>query len=85
MDIKRAWIRLLDRAGIEDLWIHDLRRTLATWMANHGASAWEIANQLAHKDRQSTEHYVHLDPARSRPQLQKVTRLLNQSQENVLQ
>ncbi|MGZ8913839.1 MAG: tyrosine-type recombinase/integrase [Methylobacter sp.] len=35
---KKAWKRLLARAGLSDLRIHDLRRTLGSWQAKTGAS-----------------------------------------------
>jgi integrase len=31
---KKAWKRILERAGIDDLRIHDLRRTLGSWQPN---------------------------------------------------
>jgi len=35
---KSAWARILERANITDLRIHDLRRTLGSWMAAAGTS-----------------------------------------------
>jgi integrase len=34
---KKAWKRVLDRAGLSNLRIHDLRRTLGSWQAKQGA------------------------------------------------
>lgn len=31
---KSGWKRILDRAGIKDLRIHDLRRTLGSWLCH---------------------------------------------------
>src|SRR5262249_5238136 len=36
-EVKSAWQRILDRAGIADLRIHDLRRTLGSWQVATGA------------------------------------------------
>lgn len=33
MEPKKGWQRILKRAGIEDLHVHDLRRTLGSWQA----------------------------------------------------
>jgi len=51
---KRAWARLLKRAEIEDLHIHDLRRSLASYMANSGADVSLIKSALNHKDINTT-------------------------------
>jgi integrase len=58
---KKAWARLLDRAGLSDLRIHDLRRTLGSWQAKTGASLLVIGKSLNHKSSQSTQIYARLD------------------------
>jgi integrase len=64
---KHAWKRVLERAGLENLRIHDLRRTLGSWQAATGASLQIIAKSLGHSDNsQATKIYsrLHLDPVR---------------------
>ena len=51
---KRRWKELLERAQISDFHIHDLRRTLASYMANSGANVALIQSALNHKDLQTT-------------------------------
>lgn len=51
---KRQWQKLLKRAEIEDLHIHDLRRSLASFMANSGADVSLIQSALNHKDIKTT-------------------------------
>lgn len=46
---------------IEDLRIHDLRRTLGSWQARTGASLTIIGKSLNHKSIQSTAVYARLD------------------------
>lgn len=53
-DVKKAWNSFLARAAIEDLHIHDLRRSLASWMANTGANVSVIRGALNHKDVKTT-------------------------------
>jgi integrase len=53
-DPKRAWARVLKRAKITDLRLHDLRRSMASWMANSGANASVIQGALNHKDIKTT-------------------------------
>lgn len=47
---KRAWSRVIERAGLQDVHIHDLRRTLASYMAIKGQSPYVIARMLGHRD-----------------------------------
>jgi integrase len=46
---KKSWTRVLKRAGLEDVRMHDLRRTLGSWMAITGASLITISYALGHK------------------------------------
>ena len=46
---------------MEDLRIHDLRRTLGSWQARTGASLVMIGKSLNHKSLQSTAIYARLD------------------------
>lgn len=57
---KRAFAHILKRAGIEDFRFHDLRHTLASWMAGMGISLHTIGKQLGHKNPSSTYRYSHL-------------------------
>ena len=63
---KRAWHSLLKRAGIENLRLHDLRRTLGSYQAINGSSLQIIGKSLGHKSMQSTQVYARLmnDPIR---------------------
>lgn len=65
VDPKRQWRNICKKAKIDDLRIHDLRRTLGSWMAITGASMLIIAGALGHKiDTSSvTGVYARLDLA----------------------
>ncbi|HQT26829.1 MAG TPA: tyrosine-type recombinase/integrase [Burkholderiales bacterium] len=58
---KKGWKRILDRSGISDLRIHDLRRTLGSWQAKTGASLSIIGKSLNHKNTSTTAIYARLD------------------------
>lgn len=58
---KKGWKRVLNRAGIANLRLHDLRRTLGSWQAKTGASLAIIGKSLNHKSPQSTAIYARLD------------------------
>jgi integrase len=62
----KAWRNILKRAGIKDLRLHDLRRTMGSWQASTGASLSVIGKSLAHKNVSTTAIYarLHLDPVR---------------------
>ena len=66
VDVKKSWARILKRAEIEDLRIHDLRRTLGSWQTALGASGFVVGKSLGHKSIQSTAVYarLNLDPVR---------------------
>jgi integrase len=59
-DPKRAWQRIRDRMGVQDITMHDLRRTLGSYMAIRGASLLKIAKALNHKSHRSTAIYARL-------------------------
>jgi len=60
MEPKKAWARLLHRAGIEDLRIHDLRRSLASFQIDAGVSLAVIGKGLGHHSQQTTAVYARL-------------------------
>ncbi len=59
-DPKAAWKSVLTRSGLKDLRIHDLRRTLGSWMAEGGTSLHIIGKTLGHKSQQATAIYARL-------------------------
>lgn len=67
LDPKRAWRALLTDAGLEDLRVHDLRRSLGSWAAIQGASLAIIGAALGHKSQDATRIYARLtvDPVRN--------------------
>jgi integrase len=63
---KNAWLRVKKRAGLDDLHLHDLRRTLGSWQRATGADLALIGRTLNHKDISTTLIYARLniDPIR---------------------
>ena len=57
---KKGWQRLLQRAGIDDLRIHDLRRSLASFQIDAGVSLAVIGKGLGHHSPQTTAVYARL-------------------------
>lgn len=58
--ITRAWYRLRAKAGIENLRIHDLRHSYASFLVNGGRSLYEVQMILGHSDPKVTMRYAHL-------------------------
>jgi integrase len=63
---KSAWQRIRERAGVPDVTVHDLRRTLGSWLAGAGYSLPMIGKALNHSSPSSTAVYARLalDPVR---------------------
>lgn len=57
----KGWDRVLEKAGITDLRIHDLRRTFGSWQAMTGASLPIIGKSLNHKTPQATAVYARMN------------------------
>ena len=72
-DGRHVWVRLLAEAGIEDLHVHDLRRSLASWQAALGSSLAVIGASLGHLDLRSTQVYSRLQLGTVRESMDKAT------------
>ena len=58
---KRAWQRIRERANTKDVRIHDLRRTLGSWLAASGYSLPMIGRVLNPSQPSATAVYARLD------------------------
>jgi integrase len=58
---KKAWQRIRSNAGIADVRIHDLRRTLGSFLAAQGYSLPLIGKALNHSNVSTTAIYARLD------------------------
>lgn len=58
--LSAAWRRALDRAGIEDLRMHDLRHTAATRMALKSGNVFLVKALTGHKTLAMLERYVNV-------------------------
>ncbi len=70
---KKAWHNLLQRADIENLRLHDLRRTLGSYQAIAGSSLNVIGKSLGHKSPLATQVYARLSADPVRESMQKGT------------
>ena len=58
VDLKKPWQRIRKRSGLEDVHIHDLRHTIASWLVQGGNSLYLVGKILNHKDLRTTERYA---------------------------
>jgi len=58
VNIYGTWERVREDAGMPDLTIHDLRRSVGSYLAQSGHSLILIGEVLGHKDLSSTEIYA---------------------------
>lgn len=61
VEVKSAWDRIRAASGLDDVRLHDLRRTLGSWQAAAGVSLPIIGKSLGHKDLSTTQVYARLD------------------------
>jgi integrase len=60
VNIAKSWRRVRRRAGLEDVRLHDLRRTVGSWLATSGASLPVIGKVLNHSNASTTQIYARL-------------------------
>jgi integrase len=72
----KAWQRIRNHAGVQDVRIHDLRHTLASWLVAQGSGLPLIGRTLNHKSTSTTERYAHLDLNPVREALERNSRLM---------
>lgn len=58
VNISKPWLRIRLAAGVKDVRIHDLRRTVGSWMAQSGSSLHLIGKVLNHSNTSTTAIYA---------------------------
>lgn len=57
-DIKDAWNRVKRRASVDDVRLHDLRRTVGAWLTQSGVPIQIVKEVMNHKDIKTTLVYA---------------------------
>ena len=78
---RKSWADLLERAGIEDLHFHDLRRSMGSYMTISGASTTIVGKGLGHRDKKATQVYERLNLAPVRKSMDDAIRLMKAGSE----
>ena len=58
VNIDKPWRRIRKAAGVEDVCLHDLRRTVGSWLAQAGNSLHLIGRVLNHSNQATTAVYA---------------------------
>ena len=61
--------QILKRSGLENIRVHDLRRTVGSWLAQAGTSLHLIGDVLNHKDTKTTAGYAYFQTQQRREAL----------------
>ncbi len=60
VNIEKNWRRIRSEAGLEEVRLHDLRRTVGAWLAEHGTSLLIIQKAFNHASSSTTQIYARL-------------------------
>jgi len=79
LEPRKGWLRILRRADLDGVRLHDLRRTMGSYQTIGGASTAIVGRTLGHKNPTSTLVYARmtLDPVREA--MEKAVALMNQA------
>ena len=61
MSVFHTWNKARIAAGLEDVRMHDLRHSFASFLVNSGRSIYKVKELLGHAHIKTTERYAHLD------------------------
>lgn len=57
-----AWDSIRRKVGLQEVRLHDLRHSFASFLVNSGRSLYEVQRLLGHHDPKVTMRYAHLSP-----------------------
>jgi len=58
VNINKAWGRIRARANVDDVRLHDLRRTVGSWLAQSGNTLHLVGKILNHSNPATTKNYA---------------------------
>lgn len=59
-NVRKPWLKVLARAGLVDVRLHDLRHTWASLAVRNGLDLYVVGKMLGHKNSATTQRYAHL-------------------------
>jgi len=73
---RKGWLRILSRAGLHDVRLHDLRRTMGSYQTIGGASTAIVGKTLGHRNPASTAVYARMTLDSVRDAMEKAVELM---------
>ena len=70
VNISKPWNRVRARAKLTDVHLHDLRRSVGSWLAEAGFSLISIGKVLGHRSPRTTQIYARLTDGAARVALE---------------
>ncbi len=72
--VKKSFATTVERAGLEDVHPHDLRRTCGSWLVQAGVPIQSVSALLRHSDIRVTDRvYAHLSPENARSAVEAIS------------
>ena len=84
-DIKKAFSGARERAGLDDIRLHDLRHTFASHLVMAGVDLMTVKELLGHKSTKMTERYSHLSPKHKANAVKVLDTLSSEASEETVQ
>jgi|TARA_R100001132_G_C3272357_1_gene94358 integrase len=78
LDVKNVWQSVRQSADIRDVTVHDLRHSIATYLASNGTSLETIGAVLGHSQVQTTRRYAHIYQDRLATELQRYSNAIKE-------
>lgn len=78
--IRKAWRKLRERADLEDMTFHDLRRTVGSWLAQDGVNLQVVGEVLGHTSQEATRIYARLSSREPREALERHAELVQEAE-----
>ena len=69
-----SWDTARCQAGLDDVRVHDLRHSFASFLVNNGRSLYEVQRILGHTEIKTTQRYAHLDQSSLLSAVNEITR-----------
>jgi integrase len=76
VNISKPWKRICTQANLNDVRLHDLRRTVGSWLAQSGNSLHLIGKVLNHSNQSTTAVYARLSQDQGRQALEEYSEKL---------
>ncbi len=83
VNLSKPFKAVLEQAGIDELRIHDLRHSFASFAIADGASLYLVSKLLGHSNTRTTERYAHLSNDPLQDAVEKIgRRIMPKSEDN---